>query len=246
MIFDYWKDPLSTGKDKDYPVFLKEIDPEKKLYVIVSHHHKDHFSRRIFLWAERFKNINFIISSDTYKSVSYLFKEEGTYQGIKPPINAVHVLEPGETFIDETITIKAFESTDIGNSYGIIINDLKVFHAGDLNAWLWIDESSQQEVEESRNAFTRIIQTIKSDFPKFDIVMFPVDSRMGKEYWWGARYFVNNIETSLFIPMHFELVLSEDEKEQRRIDAAAFNLYARNDIGAYLQLASTRSRYISN
>ena len=246
FIFDYWKDPLSVGKDKDFPPLLKEISHDKVIYILVSHHHKDHFTRRIFLWQQRFPHIQYIISKDTYKSVNHILKEGGTYNGFRPSLESIHILEPGDAFIHNNLYVKAFESTDIGNSYALEIDGKKIFHAGDLNAWLWLDESSDEEIKEAREKFENIVNSIQTDFPMFDLVMFPVDSRLGKEFWWGASYFVRHILTKLFVPMHFELVESPEQKEQRRIDAASFNLFARTDFGAYLQLASTRSRYYSS
>ena len=246
IIFDYWKDPLAKVTDKDFPPLLDELDGSKKIYILISHHHKDHFSRRIFLWIQKFPNIEYIISEDTYNAVKYILKEGGTYQGYKPPIDSIHILTPGQVYEDNIVSIKAYPSTDIGNSYAMEVEGYKIFHAGDLNAWLWIDESTQQEINQARNHYKSIIAEIKNDYPSFDLVMFPVDSRLGREYWWGAKYFVFHIRTDLFVPMHFELVLSEDEKEQRRIDAATFKLFALNDYGAYLQLSSSRSRYVKS
>ena len=34
--------------------------------------------------------------------------------------------------------------------------------------------------------------------------MFPVDNRMGKDYYKGAQQFVEQIKTSIFVPMHFD------------------------------------------
>lgn len=39
--------------------------------------------------------------------------------------------------------------------------------------------------------------------PYFDIVMFPVDGRIGNGYTLGARQFISQFETGLFVPMHF-------------------------------------------
>lgn len=245
FLFDYWKDPLSVGKDKDFPPLLDEIPEEKSLYLVISHHHKDHFSRRVFLWAQKFPNIRYIISQDVFTAVKYLFRDGGNYQGYRPPRDCVTVLKHFETYNDGIVRIKAYPSTDIGNSYAIECNGYRFFHAGDLNAWLWLDESTPEEVEDMRTQFTGIVKEIASDYESFDLALFPVDSRQGRDYWWGAKYFVEAIKVGLFVPMHFELVLEEDEKEQRRIDAAAFNFFARSDYGAYLQLSSTRSSYFS-
>lgn len=245
FIFDYWKDPLAGAEYKDFPPLLDELDPRKKIYVLVSHHHKDHFSRRIFLWSRRYPGIQYIISPDVYKAVKYMLKDGGTYEGYRPRLENVNVMAPGDIFDDGTARIAAFASTDIGNSYAVETGCLTIFHAGDLNAWLWPGESTPEEVEASRREFTDIIATIEEKYQRFDIMMFPVDSRQGGEYWWGARYFVERVKTGLFVPMHFELVLSEQEKEQRRIDAAAFKLFYHRNVGAYLQLSSTRSRIVT-
>ena len=246
FVFDYWKDPLSSPDSKDFPPLLNDIDPEKNLYILVSHHHKDHFSRRIFLWAQKFPYVHYIISRDVYKAVKYMLGEAKNYVGFQPPENSVNILSPGEAYIDDIVRIKAFASTDLGNSYAVECDGFKFFHAGDLNAWLWIDESTEDEIEEARRNFTRIVDEIKLEYPDFDLAMFPVDSRLGREYWWGAKYFVHNIPTSLFVPMHFELVLAEEDKEPRRRDAGAFSLFARSDFGAYLQLASSRDKYYTS
>lgn len=246
VIFDFWKDPLSRDGDKDFPPLLGEFNHDKPVYILVSHHHKDHFSKRIFLWSQVLPHVKYIISKDVFSKVKYLFRENGNYQGPKPPPEKVIVLKSGETYRDERVVVKAFSSTDIGNSYTLELNGMRIFHAGDLNAWLWIGESSIEEVENARKEYTRIIEDIKEDYPYFDIVFFPVDSRLEKEYWWGAKYFVEHIKTKLFIPMHFELAEEETSYLRRITDAGAFHLYANRNYGSYLLLAGTRSSYIHN
>ena len=36
-----------------------------------------------------------------------------------------------------------------------------------------------------------------------DIVLFPVDRRLGKDYMRGAEQFIERIKTKIFVPMHF-------------------------------------------
>lgn len=242
MIFDYWKDPLA-GSQKDFPPLLDEINTEKHVYVIVSHHHKDHFTRRIFLWSQRIPNIKFIISRDVYKAVEYMLKPGGVYKGFSPDPERVVVMSPGDVFEDKICRIQAFASTDIGNSYVIKNSGLSFCHAGDLNAWLWINESTQKEIDIARVQYTDIIDEISSIFPKINLVMFPVDSRLGPEYWWGAKYLVHKIKVDTFVPMHFELVTEPEDKEIRKKDAGAFLEYANINYGEYVQLAYTRSSF---
>lgn len=245
VIFDYWKDPMA-GSDKDFPPLLDNIDRGKSLYVIISHHHKDHFSRRVFLWQQRFPGIRYIISPDVAKAVRYMLREDGggTYAGFRPAYESVSVLSPGDTFTDGTIRVKAYRSTDIGNSYALECDGNTFFHAGDLNAWIWVEESSPEEVRTSKEEFVEIVGEIKADHKHFDLVLFPVDSRQGSDYWWGAKHFIEQISASLFVPMHFELVLDEKDKTPRRNDAGAFSRYADPNCGQYLQLAQTRASYL--
>lgn len=240
FIFDYWKDPLSGIENRDFPPLLEEINSGKPVYVLVSHHHKDHFSRRIFLWSQRIENIRYIVSRDVYKAVNYLFREDGNYKGFRPDSSRLTVMTAGDIFSDGIVKISAFPSTDIGNSYVVENAGYTFFHAGDLNAWI-LDEYDAEEKQQKKTEYQSIIDTIASRHHGFDAVMFPVDSRIGGDFSWGARVFVNRISCKLFIPMHFELVMEENQKEQRRKDAASFQLYARKDYGDYLQLAQTRS-----
>lgn len=36
----------------------------------------------------------------------------------------------------------------------------------------------------------------------FDVVLFPVDGRIGNGYTRGARQFIEQFQTGLFVPMH--------------------------------------------
>ena len=242
VLFDYWKDPLNKGL-KDFPPFLDDIDCRKPFYVLVSHHHKDHFSRRIFFWHRLFKNIRYIISSDCFKAVRYMFKENSTYTGEKPPLSSIHVLKEGDVYEDETVRISAFGSTDIGNSYVVGIDGRNYFHAGDLNAWIWKDESSTEEVEEALRLYQEKLDAISREFNEFDVAMFPVDSRLGTDYFLGASIFVRTFDVKLFLPMHFELVDNPDDKTARRLDTTRFNLYANPSRGSYLALTASRDSY---
>ena len=55
LLFDYYKGGLPAP------------DPEKPLFVFVSHAHADHFTRKIFSLAEKTDRIRFILSDDVRK-----------------------------------------------------------------------------------------------------------------------------------------------------------------------------------
>ena len=237
VVFDYWKDGHRRASVDDAPAFLDTIPPDVPLYVLVSHHHKDHFHKSIFAWERRHPLIRFIISRDTERSVRYMLRPDSVYAGFKPSPEKVNVLRPDEEWSDALVKVSAFGSTDTGNSYLLTLADGKrVFHAGDLNAWTWRDESTQAEVDEAVGAYRSILATIAEAAPHIDMAMFPVDSRIGTGYAEGAAMFVRAIEVDRFFPMHFCLADSEEQLTARMADACRLDLYANPERGEYIAL----------
>ena len=162
----------------------------KKLYVISSHSHYDHFNQNILDWNNDRGNIKYIFSYDIFNE----FHVEN---------NAITYLKKGDIYDDANITIRTFGSTDIGVSFLIIIDGKTIFHAGDLNNWHWMDESSEEEWKTAEKHFIQELEEISNEYKYIDIAMFPVDPRLGKEYMRGAKQFINKIGIGNFIPMHF-------------------------------------------
>lgn len=236
IVFDYWKDPIS-GRE-EFPKFLKNSDYTKNLYVLVSHHHKDHFNSKIFKWEKLFPNVTFIISSDTFKHSRYLFNRDSVYKGYKPTEKNVKVLKPGDSFKDGTIHIEAFDSTDTGNAYVVEISGITLFHAGDLNAWVWREESTEEEIELMLEYYKFILSKIKRKFDKFDVAMFPVDPRMGSGFYEGAQIFTDTFYLKYFIPMHFCLWEEPEEEPKFKKEVSEFTKYAKEGNGTYIALLS--------
>lgn len=227
VIFDYRADPW--GGDR----FLDEIDTALPLYVVVSHHHKDHFTPRIFDWARRFPKIHFILSKDTARAVNYILKPNSTYLGPhRVDRSKVSVLRPGEVFEDENLRIEAYGSTDIGNSYMLRTpRGRNIFHAGDLNAWVWKDESTPAEIKAAIRDFEAILARIVPR--RIDLAMFPVDARLGRDYWEGAYRFLRKFQVGMFISMHFALQTGLDECARFAAAATDFSRYANPQYGWY-------------
>ena len=235
VVFDFYRD---GDGEVEHPAFLSRLRRDVPVYLLVSHHHKDHFTREIFRWQKELPLMRFIISKDTRRAVNYLLKPGSIYAGDRPEPDSVTVLTPGEEYSDENIRVRAFASTDIGNSYFIDLDGHTFFHAGDLNAWVWKDESTPVEVAAAIRDFTNILDKIADACgTEIDLAMFPVDSRIGRDYWEGAKEFVRRFDVGLFIPMHF--CLAEDAAEARRFIEASrdFDAYANPERGTYLSMA---------
>lgn len=228
IVFDFFRDAPGRSPGADgLPGFLSLVDPEKPLYVLVSHHHKDHFSRDIFRWQQRLPLTKYIISRDTEKSIRYLLRPDSIYAGARPAPGSVVTLRPGEKYTDELITVNAFGSTDIGNSYVVEIGGRRIFHGGDLNAWVWKDESTPAEIAAAIRDYSAILDDISATIgTRLDIAMLDVDSRIGRDYWEGASILLRRFDVGLFLPMHFCLADSAEELLARQADALRFDLYA--------------------
>ena len=248
LVFDFWRDGAPvfadgneerTHKSGDEPLprFLSAIRRDVPLYVLVSHHHKDHFNRAIFRWKDAAGSVRFIISRDTEKSIRYMLRPDTTYAGVKPAPEQVTVLRPGEEYVDDAIHVRAFGSTDIGNSYMVDLAGRRMFHAGDLNAWIWKDESTRAEVAAALRDYNAILDTIAETCgTSVDLAMFPVDSRIGTDYWEGASVFVRRFDVGIFVPMHFGLGENEADACRKAADACRFEEYANPERGLYVAL----------
>lgn len=224
LLFDYWRD--RAGADlSSVPDFIRDMNRDLPCYVFISHHHKDHLNKNVFEWGREHPNLIYVISVDTAKFVRHMLKPDSIWNGYKVEPERVVILRPGESFSDDKVRVTAFGSTDIGNSYMVEVDENMIFHAGDLNAWTWKDESTSAEVETELRKYRKILTTIRAKFPECDIVMFPVDSRIGTDYWQGAKEWLSSVRTRYFLPMHFCLGDTPGEIAGRLADASNFNAY---------------------
>ena len=237
VIFDYWRDPAGTERGR-LPRFFDSLPDGIPVYVMVSHHHKDHYTRDIFEWTHLRSDIHYILSRDTAKSARPYITPDSHYAGHKVGAEQVTVLSPGESVTLPSLTVHAYGSTDIGNSWVVESDGLSLMHAGDLNACIWKDESTEEEVNKALADYRAVLDVIAAEWPRLDVCMFPVDSRIGNDYWTGAAMLVRAIDVAYFFPMHFELGETRAEVAQRHQDAADFRAYANRERGEYIFLES--------
>lgn len=188
IIFDYYKD---SGKSPlngyVHDTLLKR---KGRLYVLASHFHPDHFNPDVLTWKKEKEDIIYIFSTDILHE-GRAKMEDGLF------------LKKGDEYEDANLFIKAFGSTDAGISYLIHIEDKLIFHAGDLNNWHWIDESTKEEAEKAEKAYLEELELLAKATGYLDLAMFPIDPRLGTAYMRGAEQLVDKIQTYSFAPMHF-------------------------------------------
>ncbi len=186
LVFDYYNDKPCPGKEglDGGAITAKEISAHKQPVVFVSHGHADHYNPVVLEWQKANQDIRYIISTD-----------------VPAKADRIHSLAPYERLVLPDMLVKTFGSTDQGVSFLVSVDGLSIFHAGDLNWWHWKDESTEEEVNLSEQEFLREMEPIIGS--KIDIAFFPVDPRLGSEYYLGAERFISLIKPLMLVPMHF-------------------------------------------
>ena len=95
--------------------------------------------------------------------------------------------------------------------------NIEDFHAGDLNNWYarFLPEAVpgetiySEEFEEEidpiahEKQYLGELKDIRKVTDSFDLVMFPIDGRIGNGYTLGGRQFIERFKVGMFVPMHF-------------------------------------------
>lgn len=201
LIFDYWMDPANVMKPY--------IDPSgsKHIYVFASHFHEDHFTKETFEWSQNnpFTDYTYILSKDIIKRRRAKKEDADVW------------MAKGSAWEDENIKVIATGSNDSGVSWIVETEGKTIFHAGDLCNWyarfladgapegeIYSEEFSEYinpKAEEKR--FLGELKDIHKITGTFDLVMFPVDGRIGNGYTLGGRQFIERFKVGMFVPMHF-------------------------------------------
>ena len=193
LVFDYFNPP---GSDQSpgltYEDIAEKISASKYPFVFVSHGHHDHFSPVIFDWRKKHTQLTFILSSEVaWKHVPLDAHTNSHYISMSP---YEHVGKNG-------IMVSSFGSTDLGVSFLVEVDGLRIFHAGDLNWWHWEEDSTKEELEEEERKFKKEVSYLETE--RIDILFFPVDPRLGEHFWLGGAYMLEVFHPKLFVPMHF-------------------------------------------
>lgn len=196
LVFDCWMDPVG--------VIPRLLQNEKPMYVFASHFHEDHFSREIFEWRKQKQNITYILSKDILKHRRASKQEADIWLG------------KGGSWGDERLSVYATGSNDSGVSWVVETDGKRIFHAGDLNNWYarFLSEDVPDAIIETEEfgainpvyeekRYLGELKDIRKLTDHFDLVMFPIDGRIGNGYTLGGRQFLEHFKVDMFVPMHF-------------------------------------------
>ena len=178
LLFDYYRGDLPR------------LPAKKKLYVFVSHAHEDHFNPDIFTLCREHPKVHFILSNDIPLS-------EARSRGVTECV----VAEPGmDIRLESRFRLKALPSTDCGVAYLVGCQGRNIFHAGDLNLWLWND-MTEGEIYDMTTRFSQYVRGLKNF--TIDTAFLPLDRRQGIYSFLGLDYYMKHFRINHAIPMHF-------------------------------------------
>ena len=218
LIFDYWMDPACL-----IPQILADKRP---LYVLSSHFHDDHYNRRIQDWRKTKTNITYILSKDILRH-HRAEQDAANVWMVKGSVWEDEHLKVIATGSNDSGVSWIIELKDVMIDYKDTTYPYRLFHAGDLNNWYARFLSDDGNIPEKiiseefgeinplaeeklflgeLKDVRRILNekaTLRHDAKDFDLVMFPVDGRIGNGYTRGGRQFIERFTVGQFVPMHF-------------------------------------------
>ncbi|MFZ7130980.1 MAG: MBL fold metallo-hydrolase [Eubacteriales bacterium] len=162
-------DPITPLETSDQTLFF------------ISHSHHDHFRKSILPQANQY--INYIVSKDVHLTQS----------------SHIYTLAPYERLNIQDIDIRAYGTTDLGNSYLVSVNNMTFFHSGDLNWWHW-ERMSPDELKLEEINFKNELKQLQGK--KINFAFIPVDPRLNKFAYLAMNYFIDLLKPQYVIPMH--------------------------------------------
>jgi L-ascorbate metabolism protein UlaG (beta-lactamase superfamily) len=169
--------------------FRGEVPPvaaDKRLFVLASHAHPDHYSADIFAqYADR-AGTEFVLSRDIKK--------------IPRVAASITRLAAHESAVFDDVRIETLGSTDTGVSFLIEVEGKRIFHMGDLNWWDWGAEDTPEDAAKMEHDYrVELARLVKRPL---DLAFVPLDPRLGDGFWKGIDALMRTVPVRHAIPMH--------------------------------------------
>lgn len=186
LLFDYCRGTLPS------------FDFSKRLYIFMSHHHGDHFSPMLFPLFRGHPSVTFILSDDICRQFS-----RGTLRCLgvtDSEYEAFRFVGPDQHLDLGDVEVETLASTDEGVAFLVQAEGKEIYHAGDLNLWLWPRDSDAWN-QSMRERFQKTVEPLRGRH--FDVAFLPLDPRQEEDFYQGFDYFMRLTDTDAAYPMHF-------------------------------------------
>lgn len=170
--------------------YLSKMNVTKPIYVLSSHGHHDHYNVEIF---SILKNLNMKVHAILSDDIE-----------IPSNVDVLQVSDGKKYILDEKHILTTFKSTDLGVAFLIEDEDKIIYHAGDLNDWVWDDETDAYNEQMTFDYRKQIgLLSNKLNGQKVDVAFVVLDPRQEKDYDRGLCYFLEHILVEKVYPMHY-------------------------------------------
>jgi len=181
-LFDYFKGSLP------------ELDVKKPILVFASHSHGDHYNPDVLLILKEMQ------MEQIYAMLSDDISDEKVPEGVE------HIWVSPEMEYDLIYgqKVTTLRSTDMGVAFLIQEGEQKIYHAGDLNDWVWEGEScsyNEQMTKDYRKQIGHLEEILQGQSMEAAFVV--LDPRQEKDYAKGMLYFLSKIKVDKVYPMHY-------------------------------------------
>ena len=168
---------------------LPELNAEKPIFVLSSHSHEDHCNPKVFSLLAGMRQIRAVLSDD-----------------ITPPdgIDTLMVAPNREYILGEQQKLITFRSTDLGVAFLIEDGQELIYHAGDLNDWVWDEEPADWNLEMTA-AYRKEIDLLSKTLGnrQIDTAFVVLDPRQEADYDRGMCHFLQHVAARQVYPMHY-------------------------------------------
>ncbi len=177
-IFDYYKGELPL------------LDKDKPVLVFSSHHHPDHYNPEIFT----------LLKQKGIQQITAVLSKDIPEHGYPSDIPVIKVTFHESYDLPCQSSLKTLLSTDEGVAFLLNCPEGKIYHAGDLNDWVW-EEESEQYNKQMTGSYRHEVDLMQNE--NFDLAFLPLDPRQGKDYARGILYFLKKAKAKKVFPMHY-------------------------------------------
>jgi L-ascorbate metabolism protein UlaG (beta-lactamase superfamily) len=179
---------------------MPALDPAKEILVFVSHSHQDHFSPEIWKLRTRYPQVKYFLASEIEMEPLY---EQGVVQGPADP--DICIVEPGQVYHPSlksgcSLLIETFPSTDRGVAFFLTLDEVTIYHAGDLHAWTW-EEFPEGGIDQELVDFLAYTQPLRGR--KVDVAFYLLDPRLEYHPYTGIDNYLEILDATYVFPMHF-------------------------------------------
>jgi len=204
-----------------YRSSMPPLNPNKPVYIFVTHVHGDHFDKRIFSLTEKYNVPEIYIG---YKRSHP--ETLGFFDDLSPEIEDLVSFFNGEQFLlTDYGSIKSLRSTDLGVAFLVTVGDYVFFHAGDLFCRSAVTFNDYKKIlkdqlpkdydgnldKAARAKFSYMVDNTEAVFKeyasplrglKIDYAMLPLDPRWDDFGMITINHYLNISTIKHFSPMH--------------------------------------------